>query len=72
MKQTNNTNIVSVVNSTGQVNDSLNVFMRAVEIDYENIKLADNTGMAIELISPTIDILHSVPYQKIISQQEEI
>lgn len=72
MKQVNNINILSAVNSNTQANDLFSIFMMAVEMDYENIKLAHNTGMAIELISPTIDTLYIVPSETSTRQQEVI
>ena len=55
MKQAKNVNSPNMLcNINASQNDYYDIFIRAIEIDLENIKAAAGTGVAIKLISPSL------------------
>lgn len=54
MRQHRDTNIANMSMNIHSQIDFYDTFMRAIEIDLENIKIASNTSMAIDLISPLL------------------
>ena len=55
MKQNRASNIANTIpNAAFSQSEFYDLFLRATEIDLENIKMVSGTGVAIELISPSL------------------
>ncbi len=55
MKQNRTNNIANIILNTGFFQSEFyDLFLRATEIDLENIKMVSGTGTVIELISPSL------------------